>query len=67
MEDLGSICPYVQILDLPVLHMVEQPVEVDTFFRLSFPAVAEQVIEVPKISCPSHAGRAALREPQLVE
>ena len=67
VEDLGSICPYVQILDLPVLQMVEQSVEVDTFFRLSLPAVAEQVIEVPKISCPSHAGRAALREPQLVE
>ena len=33
----------------------------------SLPAVAEQVIEVPKVSCPSHAGRAALREPQLVE
>ena len=56
-----------QILDVPVLQMVEQSVEVDTFFRLSLPAVAEQVIEVPKISCPSHAGRAALREPQLVE
>ena len=56
-----------QILDVPVLQMVEQSVEVDTFFRLSLPAVAEQVIDVPKISCPSHAGRAALREPQLVE
>ena len=56
-----------QILDVPVLQMVEQSVEVDTFFRLSLPAVAEQVIDVPKISCPSHAGRVALREPQLVE
>ena len=56
-----------QILDVPVLQMVEQSVDVDTFFRLSLPAVAEQVIDVPKISCPSHAGRAALREPQLVE
>ena len=25
MEDLGSICPSVQILDLPVLEVVEQP------------------------------------------
>ena len=56
-----------QILDVPVLQMVDQSVDVDTFFRLSLPAVAEQVIEVPKVSCPSHAGRAALREPQLVE
>ena len=56
-----------QILDVPVLQMVDQSVEVDTFFRLSLPAVAEQVIDVPKISCPSHAGRVALREPQLVE
>ena len=41
MEDLGSICPYVQILDLPVLQMVEQPEEVDSFFRNFVPAVAE--------------------------
>ena len=29
--------------------------------------MAEQVIAVPKISCPSHAGHTALREPQIVE
>ena len=61
MEDLGSICPYVQILDLPVLQMVEQPEEVDSFFRNFVPAVAEQVIEVPKLALPVCAvQRAAL-------
>ena len=48
--------------------MVEQPVEVDTFFRLSLSAVAEQVIEVPKLALPGRAvPRAALSEPQLAE
>ena len=58
----------VQALDVPVLQMVEQPVEVDTFFRLSLPSVVEQVIEVPKLALPVCAvQRAALPEPQLVE
>ena len=58
----------VQALDVPVLQMVEQPVEVDTFFRLSLPAVVEQVIEVPRLALPACAvQRAALPEPQLVE
>ena len=58
----------VQALDVPVLQMVEQPVEVDTFFRLSLPAVVEQVIDVPKLALPVCAvQRAALSEPQLVE
>ena len=68
LEDLGSICPSVQILDLPVLQVVEQPEEVDSFFRNFVPAVAEQVIEVPKLALPVCAvQRAALPEPQLVE
>ena len=67
MVQHSGIFELKQILDVPVLHVVEQPEDVHSFFRNSLPAVAEQVIEVPKISCPSHAGRAALREPQLVE
>ena len=68
MEDLGSICPSVQILDLPVLQVVEQPEEVDSFFRNFVPAVAEQVIEVPKLALPGCAvQRAALSEPQTAE
>ena len=39
----------VLALDVPVLQMVEQLVEVDTFFRFSLPAVVEQVIDVPKL------------------
>ena len=39
----------VQALNVPVLQMVEQPVEVVSFFRNSLPLVAEQVIEVPKL------------------
>ena len=55
-------------LDVPVLQMAEQPTEVDSFFRNSVPAVAEQVIEVPKLALPVCAvQRAALPEPQLVE
>ena len=42
MGDLGSECPFVQILDLPVPQMVENVT--DTLLRiLDFP-IAEQVI-----------------------
>ena len=55
-------------LDVPALQMVEQPEEVVSFFRNFVPAVAEQVIEVPKLALPVRAvQRAALSEPQLVE
>ena len=64
---IGSI-ELLQALDVPVLQLVEQPVEVAIFFRLSLPAVAEQVIDVPKLALPSCVvQRAALPEPQLVE
>ena len=54
--------------DVPALQMVEQPEEVVSFFRNFVPAVAEQVIEVPKLALPVRAvQRAALSEPQLVE
>ena len=52
----------LQALDVPVLQLVEQPVDVESFFRTSVPAVAEQVIDVPKLAFPT-----ALPEPQLVE
>ena len=68
MVQHSGIFELVQALDVPVLQMVEQPVEVDSFFRNFVPAVAEQVIEVPKLALPVHAvQRAALSEPQLVE
>ena len=68
MQHSGIGFELLQALDVPVLQLVEQPVEVATFFRLSLPAVAEQVIDVPKLALPSCAvQRAALPEPQLVE
>ena len=68
MVQHSGIFDLVQALDVPVLQMVEQPVDVHSFFRISIPAVAEQVIEVPKLALPSRAvQRAALSEPQLVE
>ena len=64
----SGIFELVQALDVPVLQMVEQPVDVHSFFRISVPAVAEQVIEVPKLALPSCAVQRATRsEPQLVE
>ena len=44
MEDMGYVCLFVQILDLPVPQMVDTVLE---FFRLLDLPVAEQVIEVP--------------------
>ena len=56
--------PVVPILAAPVPQMGDQLI---VAFRSMDNLMAEQVIAVPKISCPSHAGRAALREPQIVE
>ena len=68
MVQHSGIFELVQALDVPVLQMVEQTMEVDSFFRIFVPAVAEQVIEVPKLALPVCAvQRAALPEPQLVE
>ena len=65
MEDLGSVCPFVQILDLLVPQMVENVT--DTLLRiLDFP-IAEQVIEVPKISCYPCPSRSLIPEPQSAE
>ena len=58
----------VLALDVPVLQMVEQPVEVVSFFRNSLPLVAEQVIEVPKFALPDgFLLRSFPLEPQLAE
>ena len=54
-------------LDAPVLQMVDQLVEVLQFCD-TFPIVAEQVLEVPKIVLEDNIPqRTALWEPQLVE
>ena len=64
MEDMENVCPFVQILVLPVPQMVDTVLE---FFRLLDLPVAEQVIEVPKVSSSSCPSRAVLKAPQVVE
>ena len=76
MEDLGSVCPFVQILDLPVPQMVDQFAEllnleedvldagrlVDRYLQ-----VPELVIEVPKFIMQDVPMRTSVPEPQLAE
>ena len=64
MEDLGSVCPFVQILDLPVPQTVDYVA--DALRILDFP-ITEQVIEVPRISCPPCPSRSPIPEPQSAE
>ena len=47
LEDLGSVCPFVQILDLPVPQMVGDVTDALRF--LDFP-ITEQVIQVLSVS-----------------
>ena len=56
--------PYVQILDAPVLQMVEQLVD---FFKNLDIEVPAQVIEVPKISQDIIPQRSVVLVPQMVE
>ena len=48
-RDLGELAPSVQLLDLPVPQMVDQPVDILKIIAMLLPAVDEQVIDVPKI------------------
>ena len=64
MEDLGSVCPFVQILDLLVPQMVGDVTDILRF--LDFP-IAELVIDVPKISCSPCPLRSLVPEPQTAE
>ena len=54
----------VQILDIPVPQMVDQPVAVLKHLDTPIP---EQVIAMPKISSSSRCSRTVLREPQTAE
>ena len=68
MEDLGECAPSVQLLDLPVPLMVDQPVDILKIIAMLLPAVDEQVIDVPKIIQDSTPQRLKPPEPQqLVE
>ena len=64
VEDMGNVCPFVQILDLPVPQMADTVLE---FFRLLDLPVAEQGIEVRKVSSSSWRSWAVLRAPQVVD
>ena len=68
MQHSGVGFALVQALNVPVLQVVEQSVEVVSFFRNSLPLVAEQVIEVPKLALPDgFLLRSFPLEPQLAE
>ena len=56
--------PYVQILDAPVPQVADFVMDV---FRALDSSIAEQVIEVPKLSCSSCPSRSPCLEPQMAE
>ena len=64
MDDLGSVCQFVQILDLPVPQTVDN---VTDALRILDRPMAEQVMEVPKISCSPCPSRSPIPEPQSAE
>ena len=64
VEKTEDFMPMVQIFDAPVPQVVDQLMDVLTRFDIPVP---EQVIEVPKISCPSRPLRAVLWKPQTAE
>ena len=68
MEDPGELAPSVQLLDLPVPLMVDQPVDILKIIAMFLPVVDDQVIDVPKIIQDSTPQRLKPPEPQqLVE
>ena len=64
MEQIADDVPMLTLLDSSVLQMVDQLVAV--LARYDMP-LADQVIEVPKVSCPARCGRTVLCTPQTVE
>ena len=64
VEQLADGALILPALDVPVPQMVDQPVAVLARFDLPIP---EQVVEVPKISCPRRFSRTALRSPRMAE
>ena len=60
---VGAV-PGFPALDVPVPQMVDQPVVLLAAFDVLVP---EQVIEVPKMSTPTHCPRAVLSVPQTAE
>ena len=66
VDQIVDTAPALPILDVPVPLMGEQVVDVLRFFDTLCP-VAEQVIDVPKISLEDIPTRTPVRDPQLVE
>ena len=64
MEPMLETFVPVPCLDVPVLQMVDQPVDILQILDVPLP---EQVIDVPKISLDSAPQRTMLPEPQLAE
>ena len=64
LEDLGSVCPVVQILYLPVPHMMDQLAEL---LNLEEDVLDAGRLEVPKISLDVIPFRTLVPEPQLAE
>ena len=65
VEDLGEVAPLVQILDLPVPHMVDNVL--DDALRIPERPMALQVIEVPKILIDVIPARSLVPQPQTAE
>ena len=59
-----DICPFVQILDAPVPHPVENVADA---LPIHDRPIAEQVVEVPKISCSPCPSRSLIPEPQSAD
>ena len=64
MEQIADDVPMLTLLDSPVPQMVYQLVAV--LVRYDMPS-ADQVIEVPKVSCPLRCPRTVLCTPQTAE
>ena len=64
VEDLGELAPFVQILCLPVPQTVDYVADA---FRILDCPMAEQAIEVPRISCSPCPSRSPIPEPQSAE
>ena len=62
VEDLGEFAPMVQSLDAPVPQMVDYVAEA---LRLLDRPMAEQVIEVPTVSCSPCPSRSLVPVPQV--
>ena len=63
-EHLADLAPLVQILNAPVPQVADNEMD---FFRSLDSSIAEQVIEVPTISCSSCPSRSPLLVPQSAE